>query len=167
MLFKNCQFFYAETQERRINIDIAKAYCPEVYYKISKKHYYAIGFKNDSDGYELRNRYFKGSTSKDITSILTGSPSCSVFEGFIDFLSYLTINNVVTCVEDIIVLNTVYNLDKALKILSSHESINSFFDNDAKGRELSDNLKMSCRNVISQSHKYKGFNDLNDFLLGK
>ena len=152
-------------QERCINIDIAKAYCLEVYYKINQKHYYAIGFKNDSDGYELRNRYFKGCTSKDITSIISGTQSCSVFEGFIDFLSYLTINNIHACVEDIIVLNTAYNFEKSLTILSSHDLIHSFFDNDDIGRELTKKLKVTFSNVVSLSNKYKDFNDLNDFLL--
>ena len=46
------------------------------------------------EGYELRNPCFKGSTSKDITHIRQqGEPreKCLVFEGFMDYLSFLTL----------------------------------------------------------------------------
>ena len=69
-------------------------YLQEMYYRIGGKPYFALAFKNDSGGYELRNPRFKGSTSKDITHIRQkGEPrdTCFVFEGFLDFLSFLTI----------------------------------------------------------------------------
>lgn len=62
-----------------------------MYYRIGGKPYFALAFKNDSGGYELRNPRFKGSTSKDITHIRQkGEPrdTCFVFEGFMDFLSF-------------------------------------------------------------------------------
>lgn len=55
-------------REREINIDIAKLHCKEINYSVNGKPYYAIGFPNDAGGYELRSKYFKGCTSKDITS---------------------------------------------------------------------------------------------------
>ena len=57
----------------------------EMYYRIGGKPYFALAFRNDSGGYELRNPRFKGSTSKDITHIRQqGEPreKCLVFEGF-------------------------------------------------------------------------------------
>lgn len=65
-------------KSRKIDIPTAKIHCPEIYYTIGGRNYYAVGFKNDSGGYELRNRYFKGSTEKDITTINNKSPSCFV-----------------------------------------------------------------------------------------
>ena len=57
------------------------------------KYTMAIGFKNDSGGYELRNPYFKGSSSpKDITTFNNGAKEATVFEGFIDFLSFMAIH---------------------------------------------------------------------------
>ncbi len=48
-----------------------------------------MGFKNNFGGFELRNKYFKGSSSpKEITLISNNSPDrLNVFEGFMDFLS--------------------------------------------------------------------------------
>ena len=61
----------------------------EVRFALAGKTCYALGFKNDSGGYELRNKNFKGSGSpKDIRFIENGSNTLAVFEGFFDFLSY-------------------------------------------------------------------------------
>ena len=81
-------------QERGISPGTASPYVQEMYYRIGGKPYFALAFRNDSGGYELRNPRFKGSTSKDITHIRQkGEPrdTCFVFEGFMDFLSFLTI----------------------------------------------------------------------------
>ena len=43
-------------------------------FRIAQRTYKAIGFRNNSGGYELRNSWFKGSSSpKDVTLIRTGS----------------------------------------------------------------------------------------------
>ena len=81
---------------RAIAQNLANKYCSEVDFKIGSKSYKAIGFPNRSGGYELRNNWFKGSSSpKDISLISSGNSSSklSVFEGFTDFLSALTISN--------------------------------------------------------------------------
>lgn len=56
--------------QRRIPIDVAKQFCKEVIYSSHGKEYFAIGFKNNAGGYELRNSFFNGSSSpKDVTTI--------------------------------------------------------------------------------------------------
>ncbi|MEP6467842.1 MAG: CHC2 zinc finger domain-containing protein, partial [Parafilimonas sp.] len=45
--------------KRRIPVDIARKFCCETDYELYGKNYYAIGFKNDAGGYELRNEKFK------------------------------------------------------------------------------------------------------------
>jgi hypothetical protein len=60
--------------DRRIPFEIANNYCKEVFFELNDKKFYAIGFKNNSGGYELRNQFFKASSSpKDITSIENNS----------------------------------------------------------------------------------------------
>ncbi|HMR81637.1 MAG TPA: DNA primase, partial [Niabella sp.] len=79
-------------QSRRISSQIANEYLCEVDYRNNGKLYYALGFKNDAGGYELRNVYYKGSSHpKASTLFKIGSTFLSVFEGAYDFLSYLTI----------------------------------------------------------------------------
>ena len=67
-------------------------YIKEVNYENSAGRFDAIGFKNDLNGFELRSEEYKGCSSKTITSLIKeDSTTLSVFEGFIDFLSYLEI----------------------------------------------------------------------------
>jgi hypothetical protein len=76
--------------KRKISVDVARQFCKEVDFVLYNKKHTAIGFKNSADGYELRNEYFKGSTSpKDVTLIENNhSKECSLFEGFFSFLSF-------------------------------------------------------------------------------
>ena len=85
----------AYLQERGINIELAKRECMELRFMNADKPYFAIGFPNMAGGYEVRNRYFKGCVApKDISHIRQqGEPRnmCYLFEGFMDYLSFLTI----------------------------------------------------------------------------
>jgi hypothetical protein len=77
-------------QQRRIPLEVAECYCKEVKYELNNREYFAIGFKNDAGGYEIRNSYFKGSSSpKEITTCNNGAKEAAVFEGFTDLLSFL------------------------------------------------------------------------------
>ena len=61
--------------ERKINLYIARKECAELHFSHNCKNYFAIGFKNKSGGYEVRNRFFKGCMSpKDITRTLKKMP---------------------------------------------------------------------------------------------
>jgi DNA primase len=42
-------------QKRRIPVELAERYCKEITYELYNKNYYALGFKNNAGGYELRN----------------------------------------------------------------------------------------------------------------
>src|SRR5699024_11936401 len=70
--------------DRNIPLDIAKKYCEEVHYSLYGHHYFAIGFKNNAGGYELRNAHFKGCISpKDVTTFTGKSAKeVAVFESF-------------------------------------------------------------------------------------
>ena len=73
--------------ERSLNAEIAQKHCCEIYYQVNGKRYFAIGFKNEKDGYELRNKYFKGCIgTKAITLIKNQKSECYAFEGFLDIL---------------------------------------------------------------------------------
>ena len=130
----------AYLQERGINTALAKRECKEARFTHNGKRYFAIAFPNISGGYEIRNRYFKGCIApKEISHIRqSGKPrsTCYVFEGFMDYLSFLTLR-LESCPQspdfdrqDYIVLNSVANVPKALYPLGSYERIHCFFDND-------------------------------------
>ena len=151
---------------RGIDPAIARTYCREVRYTIGGKEYFAIGFRNDAGGWELRNPRFKGSsTPKNITTLDNGSDTTMVFEGFIDFLSYLSLKANPTPAIDATVLNSVTNLQKAVPFLSHHRVVHAFLDNDDAGRKALARLKESLPSteVIDQSVFYRNHKDLNDY----
>ena len=152
---------------RAIDTSIAKKFCREVHYSVGERNYFAIGFRNDYGGWELRSERFKGcSTPKHITTIDNGSDKTLAFEGFMDFLSYLTIkrNDSPTC--DIAVLNSVANVQKAVPFLARHRSIYTFLDNDDAGRKALSEIERLCprSEVVNQSDFYRRYKDLNDYL---
>ena len=160
---------------RGINIELAKKECKELRFEHNGKPYFAIGFPNISGGYELRNRYFKGCLApKDITHIRQQGELrdvCYLFEGFMDYLSFLTIrvnNNPEepqTSEQDYMVLNSVTNLSKAEQLLRPYTRIGSFLDNDQAGQRAYENLKKMFGNRLQDmSHHYAGHKDLNDYL---
>ena len=84
-------------KSRNIAPEVVSDYVQEMYYCVNGKPLFALAFKNDAGGYELRNPGYKGCTSpKDITRIQFAGKrnnACFVFEGFMDYLSFLTIRH--------------------------------------------------------------------------
>ena len=153
-------------EERGINAHVAIPNCEEVRYRVRGKRYYAIGFRNDAGGLELRNRIFKGCIPpKDISLKRNGSDVCAVFEGFMDYLSAMQLGIIAS---DWLVLNSVSNVEKAVKVLQGYERIECFLDNDEAGRKTFQRL-YDCfgDKVIDRSSLYADHKDLNEFLLSK
>lgn len=151
--------------ERGIPKEIAQRYCVQVDYTLHGKRYYAIGFKNDAHGFELRNAFFKGSyPPKNITRIANGNPRCNVFEGFIDFLSAERLG--VNDGNDSVVLNSVANVGKAIPVLAGYPLILCYLDNDDAGRNALARLRQVFGDrVADKSALYSNHNDLNDYLV--
>ena len=149
---------------RGIDPNMAFGYCREVHYAINGREYFAVGFRNDAGGWELRSERFKGSVSpKYITTIDNRSDTVVAFEGFMDFLSYLSMEKRLQ--PDAAVLNSVVNLPKAIPFLERHSTIHAFFDNDEAGRKVTVELKRLCPNstVIDRSNLYREHKDLNEY----
>ncbi|HZL11805.1 MAG TPA: toprim domain-containing protein [Prolixibacteraceae bacterium] len=153
--------------ERRIGIGIVRIHCSEVHYSVNNKPYYAVGFQNDKGGYELRSKYFKACTSKDITSVKRNKNHCVLFEGFMDYLSFLTIQKQQNAQVDVIVLNSLTNLPKVKSKLTAYKGIWTFFDNDVAGKKAVQELQSTCNNVNDLSYFYSGYKDLNEYLCHK
>jgi len=152
---------------RKINIEIAKIYLEEIYYKQGNKHYFSLAFKNDSEGYETRNAYFKGCIgAKDITTIKSlNNDTLSLFEGFMDFLSALTYFKKVKFKNDVIILNSISNLKKVNFSAYKNKKIYLFLDNDKAGKDTKKALYLENSNCVDCSNLYAKFKDFNDFLM--
>ncbi len=153
--------------ERGIPYGIASRYCCRLNYCVRGKRYFAVGFPNVSGGYEVRSRFFKGSVPpKDVSLIKaedTASDVCSVFEGFMDFLSAATLGIVGN--GDSLVLNSVANVGKVLKHLDGYGRIDCYLDRDEAGRRTLEALKGHYGGrVCDRSALYDGCKDLNEYL---
>ena len=143
-----------------------------VYYSIIKddiaKPYFAIGFINDKEGYEIRNAYFKGNLqSKALTTIKHSSNTLKMFEGFIDYLSYLEIAPQAK-ISDYLILNSVSLIKTALERLGDgYNLIELYLDNDKAGDKATQEIIRNIRGVkiIDKRAQYQGSKDLNEMLL--
>jgi hypothetical protein len=159
----------AWVQERKIDLALANLYCREIHYQNQSGQFFSVGFGNDKGGYELSSPpSFKGCfPPKDITTIRINNDSCLIFEGFWDFLSYLTIQKIEKSKHDIAVLNSVANVHKAMDFLKTHNAIYTYLDNDNAGQKATELIKSANSTVYNRSSQFVGYKDLNDYLRGK
>ena len=154
-------------KERRIenNIHLLK----EIHYKISNKKYFGIGFKNDANGYEVRNKYSKICIGrKDITTIKNNSNCLRIFEGFMDYLSFKQMEkSLKKAPSDYVILNSVTMIFKLEKIIKSYEKIELYFDNDEAGNKATNEVKQLNPYVEDNRILYQNYKDLNDFIISK
>lgn len=154
-------------EQRRIPARLAKQFCKEVNYEVSLRKYYGIGFKNNSGGYEIRNAYFKGSSSpKDITTITNNVKEVTVFEGFIDFLSFMAIVSVESQIStDFTILNSVSLFEKARPHIEQYPVINLYLDNDKTGQNCSRYALQLSGKYKDKSSLYKHYKDVNEWVM--
>ena len=162
------------TKVRCINLENAKPFLKCISYEVRGRCYQAIAFANLSGGYELRdNGSFKGTIApKDITPILTDRQSehttdktqpVYVFEGFMDFLSFLSMKEEVA--NHCLVMNSVSNLARTVRYLNDRHlpHIRVFLDNDDAGRKTVQEFVRAGFKVEDMFRYYKDFKDLNEF----
>lgn len=164
---------------RRIDGNIGRIFCKEVHYELRKRRYFALAFGNMAGGYEVRNPYYKGCIKgKDISLVKHSHDKVQnrvcVFEGFMDFLSYLTLKqagNEEVCIDapcDYLVMNSVNNLKKVLVHLQAYPIIHCYLDNDLAGKKTAETIVgMYGECVHNEAHRYMEYKDLNDYLRGK
>jgi len=168
-------------EKRKIDVALAKEHLLEVYVKSKKtnEYIYALGFKNEDGGYELRNSFLKSCIApKSITFIRsTTEPENSrfvhLFEGFMDYLTFLTLQKG-QHKGDVIVLNSVNCLNKAISYITKFRYVRcySWLDHDDAGRKATKELEEFFKTQEHITHKkrnkiYAGFKDLNEWHVKK
>lgn len=160
-------------QKRKIPLELARQYCKEVIVRNPQKgmNFTLLGFPNNMGGYALNAPTgFKSTTKAAVTTINTegkmsvtpSSKSVAVFEGFFDFLSWQMMQGSKTPSCDIVVLNSVNNLQKATAFIGAHEKITGFLDNDEAGQKCQTALeRLFPGKVTDMSDLYGKYKDLN------
>jgi len=150
---------------RRIPLPIAQQYLHEVKFRCKGKQYRALGFKNDSGGWELRNAFYKSSISpKGPTHINRSNSRLAVFEGFFDFLSYLVLFEELVPATDFLILNSLSFFESSRELMEGYREVQLFLDNDKSGRGKTAYATALSGIYQSRSSAYSGYKDLNDCL---
>jgi CHC2 zinc finger len=176
-------------KQRGINIEVADKYFSEIVFTNTQtqKQYFGIGLKNVSEGYEIRNPFFKTSIGKKDFSFLKGQKTGSVciFEGFLDFPSLIVdlqtfrqsedLANIFLSNEknslstDVIILNSASFKKPVLDFIKmqNYKFIHGFWDNDKTGLDLKTYFEeaLGQHKVISWNHLYEPCKDYNEYLV--
>ena len=160
---------------RDIDLALAVKYCREIYYSVKWKKYFALAFRNNSGGFEIISPHIKGYIApRDLTliSLSSSNPYCIVFDNFMDFLSYLTLNKridftIFSDTVDYLILNSVLNVHRSIPILKKYELVACCLSNDEKGEEAVNLIASEHDGVHDLSSVYEGYKDLNDFIRDK
>ncbi|WP_315509081.1 toprim domain-containing protein [Alloprevotella tannerae] len=157
---------------RKIDLAVASPYLRHIRYEVGGREYSAIGFPNRAGGYELRgDKTFKGTIAPKDISVIAGrasnAPLC-IFEGFVDFLSLLTMKGEET-ISPPIVLNSVSNIHRAVAYLHENgiDSVQAFLDNDEAGRKALQSLRSAGIKVEDMSRHYARYKDLNEYHISR
>jgi hypothetical protein len=162
-------------QSRQIPLDIANQFCKEVRFELYGKKHLAIGFQNPGGGYELRNHYFKGSSTPKEPRLLNqnGEKELAVFEGFFSFLSFQTLlqGREKSSIElpklhtDSLVLNSLSFFEKSRELMEKYSTVHLFLDHDKMGQQRTQQALKWSNKYQDQSKYYQRFKDLNECLV--
>jgi hypothetical protein len=156
-------------KQRRIEKSIADKYCHEVEFTNGEREkiFKAIGFKNNAGGYELRNEYFKASSSpKYISYFNNKADNITVFEGFFDFMSYQSLHqNQEQLLTNFLVLNSTSFFQRSLLLMEKHDTIHLYLDNDLTGKRCAELALKRSSKFKDESKLYKGYKDINDWMV--
>ncbi|MCB6000073.1 toprim domain-containing protein [Flavobacterium psychrophilum] len=134
----------------------------EIHYSIKEKKYFALGFRNDSGGFEIRSKYAKICLGKkDISHIKNDSKTLRIFEGFFDYLSFqeqIKINEN----SNFLILNSVALLQKNLSILENYDT-ELYLDNDEAGDKYTNIVLDNFENAIDCRAIFKDYKDYSEW----
>ena len=151
--------------ERGLQLSDVSPFLSEVYYKVSEKCFFALGFPNDAGGWELPNPYFKGCFSPKAISTIKGTNShkLQLFEGFMDFLSWRKLHP--EGQDDSIMLNSLTLLPKLIPTLHSYPIIESLLDNNQAGDRATKQLFDAGLPVKDMRACDAPYKDINEYLI--
>ena len=147
---------------RKVSTKTARKLCKEVHYKIGERTYFGIGLQNRSGGWELRNSYWKGSTSpKDVSMMGNRSKKLAITEGMFDMLTLMELMPDIVNSHDLLVLNTTAFVKRMVTEIGEYENVELFLDRDKTGLGMTELLLEKCPNSRDMSFLYEGFKDIN------
>jgi len=158
-------------ESRGMPIDLCRRHCSQIEFRFPHgkrpgRINSAIGFKNDSGGWELRSSFWKVSNSpKDIKTIKGVENTTMIFEGFFDLLSAYVFFKKEKFKSDVIVLNSLGYITTLIPILKEADNNFLFIDNGKAANEKIEKLREEGVNLEDCRHYFSGHGDMNEFLV--
>ncbi len=164
-------------ESRGIPASIGPRYCKEAHYTVRDREYYGVAFLNILGGMEIRSRFFKGCHGVKAPSVVSVEKTkrtscCCVFEGFMDFLSYMVLEEkgvpdiVQSFPYDCIILNSTSIIQRAIPFIGVYHIAYCYLDNDFAGKQAFDTLDLLMPGrIFEMSTRFSPYNDLNDYLM--
>ena len=164
-------------ESRGIPASIGPRYCKEAHYTVRDREYYGVAFLNILGGMEIRSRSFKGCHGVKAPSVVSVEKTkrtscCCVFEGFMDFLSYMVLEEkgvpdiVQSFPYDCIILNSTSIIQRAIPFIGVYHIAYCYLDNDFAGKQALDTLDLLMPGrIFEMSTRFSPYNDLNDYLM--
>ena len=159
-------------ESRKININVAKQYLQEIYYKntpTQEKSYFGVCMQNESKGYAVRNTYNKYCLiNSNYTFIDNGfSDTVSIFEGMFDFLACITYKDK-PIKSNVIILHSITNVSKVINHFPKEvKQVFLLLDNDKAGQTATDELTQHFNNfalVKDKRNIFAGYKDFGEFV---
>ena len=167
-------------QERCIPQPLAHRYLQEITYRNTKKgrDYFAFGMANQSGGYEIRAASsqfnFKSALNgRDVTWVKGQHPNVDtvlLFEGMIDFLSYLVMKGGETPLQDAIIMHSLSSFKQTESLIQQrgYQYIHTYLDNNRPGQQATQRFQqLFPSKTTSYSQNFAPHIDLNDALCAK
>ena len=164
-------------ESRGIPSGTGRRYCKEAHYTVRDREYYGVAFLNILGGMEIRSRFFKGCHGVKAPTVVSVEKTkrtscCCVFEGFMDFLSYMVLEEkgatdiVQSFPYDCIILNSTSIIQRAIPFIGVYSIAYCYLDNDFAGKQALDTLDLLMPGrILEMSSKFAPYNDLNDYLV--
>ena len=160
---------------RRIPISVASRFVCYVRYSYSPdgKIFFGIAWQTFRGGWSIRwaidlgpgkGKAFVGPGGFSFFPVVNDSRSetCTLFEGMFDALSFVTLHG---WSSDIIVLNSVDNVNETLDLLDTYQRVYGYLDADDPGRNCWKAVVGRCgAKAIDSSSEFAGYKDFNDYL---
>lgn len=166
-------YLLAYLQTRKIDLEIARVYLKQIRFKPphTVKSYFALGFPS-GDGFEVRNKGFKGFVGlhKTVSTLnLENGNSLSIFEGFMDFLAFLSFHQITDFKNSVMILNTINLRNQAVELINRYNfsKVYLFLDNDEAGESTKQFFIDHITNtpITDKSGLYQGYNDFNQMTM--
>ena len=164
-------------ESRGIPSGTGRRYCKEAHYTVRDREYYGVAFLNILGGMEIRSRFFKGCHGVKAPTVVSVEKTkrtscCCVFEGFMDFLSYMVLEEkgvpdiVQSFPYDCIILNSTSIIQRAIPFIGVYHIAYCYLDNDFAGKQAFDTLDLLMPGrIFEMSTRFSPYNDLNDYLM--